>query len=270
MPVLLFWNVKKGAATSYVPAVCAEHNVDVAILVEEPSDAATLARHFNAAGASDYKEYAPVPSEVRIVSRLPEGRISLVSDRGGRCSIRSIVRDDGSSIIVAACHITSRIHYDDEDQYFQVRQIRTYIENAEKNLGHCNTIIIGDMNMNPFDVGMSAFDGFHGVMSRGVASKLRRTFSGESSTFFYNPMWSRLGDESHGPPGTYFYSGARNVQHFWHTFDQVLMRPGVAVDYKPENLKVLTKIGSKNLIRNNKIDSSISDHLPIVLDVRSI
>lgn len=82
---------------------------------------------------------------------------------------------------------------------------------------------------------------------------------------FYNPMWSRLGDESAGPPGTYFYDGGSGTEkYFWHTFDQVLLRPGLLQAYETGHLEILTGIGTFPL------DGGPSDHSPVLLRLPEI
>ncbi|OQY55736.1 MAG: hypothetical protein B6245_19395 [Desulfobacteraceae bacterium 4572_88] len=84
----------------------------------------------------------------------------------------------------------------------------------EKEIGHSGTVFIGDLNMNPFEEGMVNANGLNGVMARGIAERKTRTVLEERYPFFYNPMWSFLGDASPGPPGTYCYSGSERTAFF--------------------------------------------------------
>jgi hypothetical protein len=81
--------------------------------------------------------------------------------------------------------------------------------------------------VNPFEDALTAADGLQGVMDKQVAARPARTVRGRVWDYFYNPMWSRLGDDSPGPPGTFWRAGSGLVNHFWNTFDQVLLRPGL-------------------------------------------
>jgi len=79
-------------------------------------------------------------------------------------------------------------------------------------------------------------------------------------------MWSRLGDESHGPPGTYYLNrGGKLVNNFWETFDQVLLRPALLPFYRADGIRVLDRIGEAPLLRDGVIDKRFSDHPPVVL-----
>jgi hypothetical protein len=124
---------------------------------------------------------------------------------------------------------------------------------------------MGDFNMNPFEAGLVSADGFHGVMDKRIALKQSRTVLGQERKFFYNPMWSRLGDDSEGCAGTYYYNPSNMINYFWNTFDQVLLRPSLLAGFNQDSLKVVDKINQTSLINNGKISNQFSDHLPIML-----
>jgi hypothetical protein len=56
---------------------------------------------------------------------------------------------------------------------------------------------------------------------------------------------------------------------YWHIFDQVLLRPSLIKYFEHENLKILTDIGGEGLMRKHKLKHEISDHLPIVVEIKS-
>src|ERR1019366_9368104 len=93
------------------------------------------------------------------------------------------------------------------------------IDEVEVSEGHQRTILLGDMNMNPFEAGMVIAGGLHAVMSRRVASRMTRLVQKQRYKFFYNPMWNHLGD--HGDTcGTFYYEGAEHLCYYWNLFDQ--------------------------------------------------
>jgi hypothetical protein len=97
------------------------------------------------------------------------------------------------------------------------------IREAETERGHKRTVVVGDLNMIPFEAGVCSSDGLHAVMCKHMAAKGERVVTRRKREFFYNPMWDFLGDETPGPPDTYFYRG-RTPSCFWGTFDQVYPR----------------------------------------------
>ena len=77
-------------------------------------------------------------------------------------------------------------------------------------------------------------------------------------------MWNLLGDKCNGKPGTYYYSGSKLMEYFWHMFDQVLIRPALIGDFAFDKLKIIESSGNISLLAENGLpDKKFSDHLPI-------
>jgi hypothetical protein len=143
------------------------------------------------------------------------------------------------------------------------------IARLEKQIGHSRTIVIGDFNMNPFEAGLVSSEGFHATMARSIAGRKSRTVLGEVRHFFYNPMWSLLGDCSPGPPGTYFYPSSPPLAFLWNTYDQVLLRPDLANFFEPGDVRVIDSAGSQSLLTSAGIPNrAVSDHLPLFVTGR--
>ena len=173
-----------------------------------------------------------------------------------------------ASVIVVAVHMPSQLHRNDPDQVEFAQQLRDTIEELEKDQGHDRTIVVGDLNMNPFHDGAVLANALHAVMDMGTASPGRRKVGSKYHRFFYNPMWGLMGDQSAGPAGTYYYRSAVQRCYFWNTFDQVLLRPSIMREFDHSGLSVLTRAGSRELLTKKGIpDKRISDHLPIVFRI---
>lgn len=268
MTNILFWNSYRGSATSFLQPICFENNVDILILSEEPTEKSIIENSLNSIeGLQKYREFSPVKSDIRFFLKNGSGSLHLAKDDGRRISLRTYVDGKGNRALLAGVHLPSKGFSGDTDQAYEGRRLRAAIEETEQRLGIDKTIIIGDMNMSPFEPGMTAADGLHGIMDAEIAKKKSRIFREKNWSYFYNPMWSRMGDESDGPSGTYFSNGSNLDPIHWHTFDQILLRPSLIDAYKKGEISVLTKIGSTPLIKNNKIDKNISDHLPILLSI---
>jgi hypothetical protein len=79
-------------------------------------------------------------------------------------------------------------------------------------------------------------------------------------------MWSRLGDASEGPPGTFYREKTAHLLYYWNTFDQVLLRPELFGAFSTDRLKVLERIGNADLLKDGIVDKdSGSDHLPLLI-----
>ncbi|MGD1917680.1 MAG: hypothetical protein ACFCAD_01620 [Pleurocapsa sp.] len=196
--------------------------------------------------------------------------IGLVKD-DGRTSMRRISPPIGNDFILVALHLPSKLRMKDEEQVFECVSVIQSIEEAETRVGHDRTLVIGDFNMNPFETGMVSAGGFHAVMDRNEAVKSSRKVQGKECKYFYNPMWRVMGNDTNDCLGSYYYRGGR-LSYFWNTFDQVLLRPSLLDYFKSEDVSIISSIGSQSLIKNNKIDQSFSDHLPILikLDIERI
>ena len=263
MATFLFWNINRNNVIDEIVTVCHDNSVDILVLAESyiPDESLLLALN----KGKTRKYLAPFnPSDyLSFFIRYPEDSYKLISDEH-RVAIRHILPPIGQDILLIAVHLPSKMHMTEADQLLQATRLSKTIKEAEKLIGHTNSLILGDLNMNPFEFGVVAADGLHGVMDKQIALKGNRTVQGISQPFFYNPMWSLIGDASPGPSGTYYYASG-NVSYFWNTFDQVLLRPSLLKYYSDENLKVIDAIGHRKLVRSGRIDTKFSDHLPIVI-----
>jgi len=166
-------------------------------------------------------------------------------------------------------HLESKLHRSDSHRWGKARDVSAKIRQVESERGISRTVLVGDLNMNPFDMGAIVADGLHAVMTRAIARKKDRRIGEDVYPFFYNPMWGRFGDTTKGPPGTYYATTSSRDEYFWHTFDQVLIRPDLIDSFDEAKLQVLTDCGSIKFLRESGIpdDSRASDHLPLLFDL---
>lgn len=145
-------------------------------------------------------------------------------------------------------------------------QVSEKIRKVELENGTSRTVLVGDLNMNPFEKGVASADGLHAVMTRDIARKGKRKVVRDSYPFFYNLMWGRFGDTTEGPPGTYYRRGSEPTEYFWNTYDQVLVRPDLLDSFDDKSVKVLTEFGGTSFLRKSGIpdQSRVSDHLPLL------
>jgi hypothetical protein len=264
----LFWNLNRKPLQHLLAALVKDREVDVLLLAENQIPIADLLLAINRGQGAPFIPARILNEKVSIISRLPEGSIVPRRDYGG-VSIQHLTPPVGRDILLVIAHLPSKLYADDDDQSYFCARIARMVETYEHQLGHSRTVIVGDLNMNPFEPGVAAADAFHGVMSRRLAQKLIRTVNGEERKYFYNPMWSRFGDHTLGPPGTYYYPSSGQVTFFWNMFDQVLLRPELLDCFRDEDLEVLTRAGSTNLLTASAtpdVDSA-SDHLPLLFQL---
>lgn len=192
--------------------------------------------------------------------------LSLSIYESTRLTIRHLKPPVGKSALLCAIHFQDKNYNDDISQALESTVLAQTINEQERIIGHQRTILVGDLNMNPFEPGVVGASGLHAVMTRELARKRRRIVAGKQYNFFYNPMWGQFGDSSPGPPGTYYYQSSQHVSHFWHMFDQVLLRPDLIDCFDSDELRILDRIGGDSLLKADGVpDKRIgSDHLPIL------
>ena len=266
MTVILFWNTNGKDFAGDIGEMCRRHHVDLLVLAETKTDPGALLGSINSHGEFRYQEYTKTNEYIRFISKLPNSSVIIIEDYG-RFSTVHIRPPIGKELLVTGAHLTSKLHYGPADQEHQAQRLSESIKSCEDRIKLKNSVLIGDLNMNPFEPGMVSARGLNGVADKAVASKVNRILQGEEWPFFYNPMWSLMGDDSRGPPGTYYRQSANVINYFWNMFDQVLLRPSLIEDFKPENLHILTNTGLRNLLKDGKVDVSISDHLPILIEI---
>jgi hypothetical protein len=268
MPHFLFWNVGRKPIDEQIAAATLSNQVDLVVLAECKSDPNDLLRTLNQS-ASDY-EYAPGVCESLLFFTKFDAKFLGLMEETTRISIRRLKLPAREELIVVGAHLPSKMHLSGESQIFGCVELAKMIDEQEKRVGHRRTILLGDLNVNPFEAGVVASSGLHAVATRDIASKGDRMVQGKRHTFFYNPMWKYCGDRHADSPGTYYYDNAEPLSYFWNTFDQVLIRPDLLSGFETDGLRVLTRAGQVDLVdsRGRPDKKRLSDHLPVLLNIR--
>lgn len=269
---VLFWNLRSQPLEKVVARVAAEHHADIVILCEHGDRVAAHVAAMNKSGqvqpAQLVRPVLPKQSTLAAISRLAQGVVAPVIE-ARHCVIYAIAQSGGEELMLACVHLSSSLHQSERDLMILSQDAANLIRDQESQRGHRRTLVVGDFNMDPYHPGMVTSHAFHAVMDRRLAMEESRMIQSREHFFFYNPMWSRLGDESPGPPGTYFYRQASPECHFWHVWDQVLVRPALLSQFKSSNLSVISQVGVSSLLdaRGRPNSKKFSDHLPIVFEI---
>lgn len=265
---ILFWNTQKKNPPPELSTFCQANEVDIVIIAEPGPRARSLGELLSAPGIGGYIRINLVTKRFEVFSRLRLNQVRSKHD-SARFSIWQVQPILGCDFIFAVVHLPSKMHADESDQHATARAVVNEIQRVESELGHQRSVVMGDFNMHPFDLGMVAADGFHGVMDRKTALEQSRMVQSQQYHFFYNPMWSRMGDASKGPPGTHSYRDSGIKAFFWHTFDQVLLRPALLERVPDQNIQVLSQLDTLSLLNKSGKLSAASDHLPILLELNN-
>jgi len=269
---ILFWNIRGRPLEALVAQAAIEQDVDIVILCEHADRTAHIETALNKAAPSRRTSFVkPVlasHSSLALFSRLTHGRLSPVTEHR-HCLVHALARSKGDELLIASVHLQSPLHQSANDLLLLAQESANLIRDQERQRGHRQTLVVGDFNMDPYHPGMIASHAFHAVMDRRLAMEESRMVQGLEHHFFYNPMWSRLGDDSQGPPGTFFYRKASPECHFWHVWDQVLVRPAILRHFDGARLSVIAQVGGTSLLdhRGRPNSKKYSDHLPIVFEI---
>ncbi len=264
MPGFLFWNLKNKPLQREVAALARERSADIIVLAEYAGTDEEMLTALNEGGDEVFTAIPKGLCEwVRIFSRISGSSFEQL-EASSRYTIHRIGDWRPDPVILVAAHLPSKRHYTEHDQFCIAEDFADDIRAVENREGHRRVILVGDLNMNPFERGLVNAKALHAVMSREIAEKGSRVVNGKEYPFFYNPMWKFFGDLTSGPSGTIYYRDCFD-SFFWNMFDQVLVRPQLLDCFNVESLAILTEIDGATLLREDgRPDGErFSDHLPI-------
>lgn len=267
MPTFLFWNLGGRSIGELVSAAAFSVDADCVVLCECSIAPGQMLESLNQ-HAPDYRFAFGECEHVKFFTKF-DADFLVPTFENARISIRRLDLPGRQGILVAAAHLPSRLYQSAESLVQECVILGGYIEREEELVGHSRTILLGDLNVNPFESGVVGTAGLHAVLSRSVAARGSRIVQGRQHHFFYNPMWSHFGDRDDRAPGTYYYERAEAVNYFWNIYDQVLLRPELLGGFSGDSLRVLTSAGQTSLLDNSGRPDrvSASDHLPIVFSL---
>ncbi len=267
MTSFLFWNLQKKDLRHVLADAVKERAVDILVLAESVVPDHEIATALNASTGGGYLALpdAMPDDKVRVVTRIPANRWTRRYSDSTRLMIWSVEVGRHPGILLAGVHLRSKLRSSPDDQRFHARPVAEEIGRTEDAVGHQRTVLVGDLNMDTFEAGVTAVDALHAVMTRTIAGRATRTLADKQYRFFYNPMWSLHGDRTAGPPGTHFHYDADSSDLlYWHMLDQVLLRPELMDAL--HGLEIVDRVAGRSLLtpRAGHPDSSLySDHLPL-------
>lgn len=181
------------------------------------------------------------------------------------------------STLLACVHFPSKLYLDEVRQLQAASTYKRFIlQGAARNSVALREriIIIGDFNMNPYDLGMLEPMGFHAISNQTFV-KHDRVVQYSPEPMFYNPCWSLLGDHNANQRlprtgGTQYYSGPTSRQLYWHLLDQVLISEALMPGFLHECLEIAQVpaiIAEQIAPRRKGQVNLLSDHLPLLFSI---
>lgn len=264
MARFLLWNVQKKPLNRLILGCADQENADVVFLVERPEVVQQLDADFALRG------FVPVVSEERFrvyAKAVVQLREQLVA--GQRPVRANIYRWGGGSQsdgLIALVHGHNRRDYADGTRAAHLKSVADVIRQAEQQLGHRRSVILGDFNASPFEPAVVGANGLHALGVRQLKGRADRTFVSEPTDFFYNPMWRLYGHGRESGSATHYFHGYNEVEPIWHMLDQVVVRPEALVRFPETELRIVTTAGPVSLWNADQIpdEAAASDHLPLV------
>jgi exonuclease III len=262
----LFWNLNRNPLESTVANLCYQHDVDVLILAECVVPPARLLRELYDRNGVPYHFTHSLCERLVVYTRFSGKYARPVYEDGHSVSIRRLRLPARPEMLLVAAHLPSKLWWSEESQSLHCPEIARTIRECEIDAAHTRTVLVGDLNMNPFETGVVASTGFNATMARPVALRGSRKVQDKEYLFFYNPMWGHFGHTTDGPPGTYYHTRGEHVVYFWNVFDHVLLRPEMLQYFKDDGLRILDSDETTSLVSHGGLPSA-SDHLPIVFEL---
>lgn len=272
----LFWNIQGNNACLPVLAdLVKQYAIDVLLLAECPFDNADVVKALD--GRLQWVQHTN--SELKFFSAQPT--LTIINTQVDNHMILASLHLNSQRILLAGVHLPSK--YPKADDYAQLEwaeYYRTLITEQEA-LISSKTYIFGDLNLNPYDVGMThRTRGFTTVASQYLALRNRNRKVGKPLSiprrYFYNPMWSFLGDLQPGTsqtkvPGTYHWSPKNPTDTHWNCLDGLLISPEGLAHFDASSLQIITGAGALDPLTGKKSHilfeatqkGGYSDHLPL-------
>jgi len=270
---VVFWNTKRDL-TKQLVEIAANLSPDIIITCDDPAQPAHQLRQLNKSrhnGMFGYRTGLSFPNRIKVFSLLGDRFIQLVGD-GKRFVVLKYSLPTVPPFLLMGIHARSKRETSraSEDQAVLAQVIVTELAKIQETQKLSRTLIVGDFNMSPFETGMVASNCFHSVSDRNIVAENTRKVDGlETGRMYYNPMWNLLGDQTNGPPATYYYRQSSPAEYFWYMFDQVLLSSDWVGGFVPGSLKILESTGETSLVNRNgrPNKTKLSDHLPIMFEV---
>ncbi|MEY9828929.1 hypothetical protein ABIA25_000744 [Sinorhizobium fredii] len=287
MLAIAYWNLGKRAVVQHVVDLIHEvtssrtlsgPNGDIVLGLTETAkiNVPTLER----ALGTDFTVTASAYKKFICVHRLKSGQ--LVSAFEEEKAWPFLLRRGAGQTLETHClwfvHRPSKLgHFNStSNSTLDAANLRQRVEFRESEYATDKSVLIGDFNADPYSESMVAAEALNSVMCRNIAIRMKYRTKGNGRykkiiPMFYNAMWSALGDQTDTQqPGSYYNGGDLSDSAIWHALDQVLIRPSLIPVLNTGTPKFLTRIGSTSLLspQANAVDTSISDHLPVLVTLK--
>ncbi|MBR3839186.1 MAG: endonuclease/exonuclease/phosphatase family protein [Clostridia bacterium] len=255
---MLFWNLKNNSIEKHIKDCLIENNIDIAVFSEHTGvdfsafDSCTDYRFIEGMGGCE-KVVMLTKKSIQVEIKQEQSRYALY-----------YITNNEMRYIVAGIHLQDRLTTDTATRIACIGRLVNDIKNVENRCGCKNTIIIGDFNANPFDDELLQMNSFNAVLFKDVILKSEtRTVDKIQYRRFYNPIIHFVSENTKNYGSFYHTNGSSTP--VWHCIDQVLVSKPLVNSIV--NLRYLKRINGTSLLKNIRPDATISDHLPLFVEI---
>lgn len=252
---IAFWNTHKNKEINeFLMLMIIENDIDIMIIAEYEDNINNLINDLYIRGML-YIE-APIIA-CKKIKMLYKKRITVEINSDCSNYVSMFISNEGIEFELFTTHFPSKLYTSDDNRRLIARVLKDNIEQYDK------ALVVGDFNCNPFETTISALSG---LLALPTKEYKKRRVAGVEKRVLYNPMWKFLGDFEINS-GTYFYNSSDDLNYYWNLFDQVLISQELVGKFNSDKLKIVKEINKTSLLNEKKINTKISDHLPIVFSI---
>ncbi len=279
---VLFWNydIGKGSLMAREPIkadplarIARRRDVDILIVAECTLPTEEILKSLSAHGLAFSGTDLP-HDRIRFFRRAsgPE-LVPVLSDE--RLDFQRLTSRGFEEVLIGGVHLDDRQHTPlEQSRHSKVGlHYRTLIE-AERTVEHGRTILVGDFNMTPNEMGMVDPENAFGAVMTWDLARVHSDPTHGGTPRFFNPMWSLMGRSE--APGTYFWDSTDAYNIYWYCLDRVIARPSLRGIFLDESPAILTTIPDRvdqsidvplfrSAVKHWKIE--FSDHPPILFEL---
>lgn len=255
----IYWNTKNFREIRAIIEICKEYSPDIIFLSETSS--IFIDENTDQLAEIGYQNFKnPGCDRIVILSK-----VSINIDLGIQSHYYTNVKVLGIDVI--AVHFPATMHHHMSALRNHLLNFRNLINVEIGKSSETAILIIGDLNVNPFEAPMINFDGFMATNSPNARESV--TNLGDCRETYYNPTWMLFADNRF--PGTMKFPRPSAVSFDileFHFLDQVLLSQNLKNMLDGEIIETIKETSSFAFYnsRNNRVD--YSDHLPIVYEFK--
>lgn len=253
----LFWNIhKRQENIDLALEYGSKHCIDVIVLCEMPPFAINKSCFY-----SQVQHISNDCLEIGVFIKTeqnPEIK-TYFREKSHFCMLRL----DSLNINLVAIHLNSQMYNSGKEiRINDIQMALSDIDQIEARYQDKRTLVVGDFNCAIWDEELLLFTNFNTRLFKYQMKAEGKTIHKNTLDTYYNPMLSVYKDNpnDNAAKGTYYYAGT-SLQ--WLCYDQILMKKPLVNLFNDDELEILSKIDSIDLVKDNKPISTISDHLPL-------